>query len=54
MLWKALKDILQIVGYDAVTLEQELIFNNRNKTIKQSLPAAWSGYANLQQGGELV
>jgi hypothetical protein len=52
MLWKTVKDILDIAGYDIATVEHELILNNRNMTTKQSLPVAWSGYANLQQGGE--
>ncbi len=28
MLWKAVKDILEIAGYDIAQIEQELIFNN--------------------------
>ena len=30
MLWKAVKDVLEIVGYDISTIERELILNNKN------------------------
>ena len=35
MLWKAVKDILEIAGYDIATIEQELIC--ANMTAQQSL-----------------
>jgi DNA polymerase, archaea type len=55
MLWKAAKDILEIAGYDLLTIEHELILNDmKNMATKQSLPVAWPGYANLQQGGESI
>jgi hypothetical protein len=54
MLWKAVKDILQIAGYDIATIERELVLNDSNMATKQSLQVVWSGYANLQKGGELV
>jgi hypothetical protein len=54
MLWKAVKDILEIAGYDIATIERELILNDINTATKQSLQVAWSGYANLQKGGELI
>ena len=52
MLWKGVKDVLEIVGYDVATIEHELVLNDINMATKQSLPVAWSGYTNLQQGGE--
>jgi DNA polymerase elongation subunit (family B) len=42
VLWKTVKDILQITGYDVVATEHELILNERNMATKQSLPGAWS------------
>jgi hypothetical protein len=54
MLWKAVKDILDIAGYDVATIEHELVPNRMNMATKQSLPAPWSGYVDLQKGGELV
>ncbi len=51
MLWKAVKDILEIAGYDTAALEHELVYTNM--TTQQSLPVAWSGYANLHTGGEI-
>jgi DNA polymerase, archaea type len=53
MLWKAVKDILEIAGYDIASIEQELILNIHDHTAKPPR-MAWSGTANLQQGGELV
>jgi DNA polymerase I len=53
MLWKAVKNILEITGRNIVELEQEL-FLTKNMATKQSLQVAWSGNANLQQGGELM
>jgi DNA polymerase elongation subunit (family B) len=53
MLWKAVKDILEIAGYDIASMEQELILNIHDHTAKPPR-MAWSGTANLQQGGELV
>jgi hypothetical protein len=35
MLWKAVKDILEIAGYDIATIEDELIY--ANMTAQQSL-----------------
>jgi DNA polymerase elongation subunit (family B) len=52
MLWKMVKDILDIAGHDIATIEYELVVDDMNMTTKQSLPVAWSGYANLQRGGE--
>jgi hypothetical protein len=52
MLWKAVKGILDIAGYDIATIEHELVLNNINRTTKQSLQVAWLGSANLQTGGE--
>jgi hypothetical protein len=53
MLWKAVRNILDIAGYDIATIEHELVlFSTVNMATKQSLPVAWSGYTNLQQGGE--
>jgi DNA polymerase elongation subunit (family B) len=49
MLWKAVKDILEIAGHDVVTIEKELILSNM--TTRQNLPVVWSGNANLL-GGE--
>jgi len=56
MLWKTVKDILQIAGYDIAAIERELglIEMKKNVATKQSLPVAWPGYADLQQGGDLV
>ncbi len=51
MLWKAVKDILEIAGHDIATIEQDLICINM--TTQQSLQVAWSGKANLQTGGEI-
>jgi hypothetical protein len=51
MLWKAVKDILKIAGYDIATIEQELIC--KNMTTQQSLQVACLGKANLQTGGEI-
>ena len=47
MLWKTVKDILEITGYDVATIEQELILNNKNMATKQSLQVAWSDYAKF-------
>jgi DNA polymerase I len=52
MLWKAVKDILEIAGYDSATIEQDLVSSIMNMATEQSLQAAWSGYANLHNGGE--
>ena len=49
MLWKAVRDISDIAGYDMVAMEHELVLNSRNMATKQSLPVAWSGYANLSK-----
>jgi DNA polymerase I len=56
MLWKTVKDILEVSGYDIAAIERELILNDMDMdmTTKQSLPVAWPGYADLQQGGESV
>ena len=56
MLWKAVKDILQIVGFDIAAIERDLGLNEmkKHRVTKQSLPVAWPGYANLQQGSESV
>lgn len=58
MLWKTVKDILEIAGYDITTLENELILKDSNMATMQSLRVAWPGDANLQQrkkkGGDLV
>jgi hypothetical protein len=32
MLWKAVKDILEIAGYDIASIEQELILNMHDHT----------------------
>ncbi len=49
MLWKTVKDILQIAGYDIATIEHELVPNDMNMATKQSLHGAWLGKANLQK-----
>lgn len=41
MLWKVIKDILEIAGYDIATIEHELIIGNENMATKQSLHVAW-------------
>jgi DNA polymerase, archaea type len=48
MLWKAVKDILEIAGYDVATTEELFL---SNMTTRQNLPVVWSGNANLL-GGE--
>jgi DNA polymerase elongation subunit (family B) len=50
MLWKAVKDILEISGYDIASIEQELILNMHDHTARPP-SSAWSGNANLL-GGE--
>ena len=47
MLWKAVKDILQIAGYDIVSIEQELILNSKSGQIAEP-PRGLAGYANQQ------
>jgi DNA polymerase elongation subunit (family B) len=47
MLWKAVKDILQIVGYNIVSIEQELILNSKSGRIAEP-PRGLAGYANQQ------
>lgn len=55
MLWKAVKDILEIAGYDTSTIEHGLILNDmKGMATKQSLHVAWPGYSDLQQGGESI
>jgi len=54
MLWKTVKDLLDIAGYDIKTIEHELMLNDMNMATKQSLQVAWPGYANLQQGGDSI
>jgi hypothetical protein len=54
MLWKVIKDILEVAGYDLETIERELIFNNSTEEYGHTARpprAAWSGNANLL-GGE--
>ena len=57
MLWKAVKDILEIAGYDIATLEQELILDNEDGH-KAGPPSGVAGYtsSSLQSkvAGELV
>jgi DNA polymerase elongation subunit (family B) len=48
MLWKVIKDILEIAGYDVATTEELFL---SNMTTRQNLPVVWSGNANLL-GGE--
>jgi DNA polymerase elongation subunit (family B) len=50
MLWKTIKDVLEITGYDIETIEQELILNTHDHTARPPR-TAWSGNANLL-GGE--
>jgi hypothetical protein len=47
MLWKVVKDILEIAGYDVVTIEKELFLSNM--TTRQNLPVVWSGNSNCQE-----
>jgi DNA polymerase elongation subunit (family B) len=47
MLWKAVKDILQIAGYDILSIEQELILNSKSGQIAEP-PRGLAGYANQQ------
>ena len=54
MLWKAVKDILEIAAYDIATIEHELVLNDNNMATQQSLQVAWPGKANLQTGGDLI
>ncbi|HEX6281376.1 MAG TPA: DNA polymerase domain-containing protein [Nitrososphaera sp.] len=54
MLWKTVRDILEISGYDTSTIEHELVLNDIDMATKQSLHVAWLGYSDLQQGGESV
>ena len=55
MLWKAVEDILQIAGYDIVTLEQELVLDNNNENgHKAEPPSGMAGYANQQQIESLI
>jgi hypothetical protein len=48
MLWKAVKDILEIAEYDIATTEDLFL---SNMTTRQNLPVVWSGNTNLP-GGE--
>jgi hypothetical protein len=57
MLWKTVKNILEISGYDIQTIERELVFNNSSEEYGHTAKpprTAWLGYANLQQGGDFV
>jgi len=45
MLWKTIKDILQIAGCDIVALEQELDFESINGHIAEP-PSGMAGYAS--------
>jgi hypothetical protein len=38
MLWKAIKDILEIAGYDVAALEQDLILNSREEDDQMAKP----------------
>jgi hypothetical protein len=49
MLWKVVKDILEITGYNIATIEKELFLSNM--TTRQNLPVVWLGKTNLL-GGE--
>jgi hypothetical protein len=46
MLWKVIKDILKIAGYDIVTIEHLFM---SNMTTRQNLPVVWSVNANCQE-----
>jgi len=50
MLWKTIKDILQITGYDVATIEQELILNEKNMVTKQSLLGVWPDKLSSNNG----
>jgi hypothetical protein len=40
MLWKAVKDILDLEGYNTATIEYQFVLNNMNMATKQSLHVA--------------
>jgi hypothetical protein len=52
MLWKAVKDVLEIADHNIGAIEQELFLSRTNMTTKQGLQVVWSGNANLRTGGE--
>jgi hypothetical protein len=45
MLWKAVKDILQIAGYDIAVIEQEFILNSKDGHIAGP-PRGVAGYTS--------
>ena len=47
MLWKAVKNILEIARYDVVTIEKQLFLSNM--ATRQNLPVVWSGNSNCQE-----
>jgi hypothetical protein len=52
ILWKTIKDVLEIAGYDIQTIERELIFNNSTQEyghIAKPPRTAWSVNANCQE-----
>ena len=53
MLWKAVKDILEIAGYDIAAVEQELILNNCNGHIAGP-PRDVAGYTSSIQQSKIV
>jgi hypothetical protein len=48
MLWKAVKDILQIAGYDVSALERELFSYNNEDGHKAEPPSGMAGYVSQQ------
>lgn len=48
MLWKAVKDVLQIARYDVTALEKELTLDNNEDGHKAEPPSGVAGYASQQ------
>lgn len=50
MLWKAVKEILEIAGYDITMIEQELILNNKDDHMAKP-PRGVVGMRNNRDNG---
>ena len=48
MVWKAVKDILEIAGYNIASIEQELILNSKDDH-KAKPPSGVAGYMLANQ-----
>lgn len=54
MLWKTIRDILQIAGYDVATIEQELILYDNKDGRKAEPPSGMAGYASSIRQSEVA